>query len=97
MASPTDYELFKLRRGHALKQFGYPVDSLLPLRLGQLALQKFRQYNDLYQIAGAYVSIGKYLNAHGRYTEALDTLKWRWSVSTGIIGCSTTVTTVWTG
>ncbi len=75
MASPTDYELFKLRRGHALKQFGYPVDSLLPLRLGQLALQKFRQYNDLYQIAGAYVSIGKYLNAHGRYTEALDTLK----------------------
>ena len=43
MASPTDYELFKLRRGHALKQFGYPVDSLLPLRLGQLALQKFRQ------------------------------------------------------
>ena len=29
---------------------------------------------DLYQIAGAYVSIGKYMNEHGRYTEALDTL-----------------------
>ena len=28
----------------------------------------------MYQIAGAYVSIGKYLNAHGRYQEALDTL-----------------------
>ena len=45
------------------------------MRLGQLALQKFSQYKDLYQIAGAYVSIGKYLNAHSHYTEALDTLK----------------------
>ncbi len=44
------------------------------MRLAQLALEKFREYNDLYQIAGAYVSIGKYLNAHGRYQEALDTL-----------------------
>ena len=75
MASPDNYEFFQNRRSHALKQFGVPVDSLLPMKLGQLALQKFRQYNDLYQIAGAYVSIGKYLNAHGRYEEALDTLK----------------------
>lgn len=75
MAAPDNYEFFQNRRSHALKQFGVPVDSLLPMRLGQLALQKFRQYNDLYQIAGAYVSIGKYLNAHGRYEEALDTLK----------------------
>ena len=50
------------------------MDSLLPMRLGQLALEKFRQYNDIYQIAGAYVSIGKYLNAHGEYGQALDTL-----------------------
>ena len=28
----------------------------------------------MYQIAGAYVSIGKYMNEHGRYSEALDTL-----------------------
>ncbi len=74
MASPENYEFFQNRRSHALKQFGEPVDSLLPMRLGQLALKKFRQYNDLYQIAGAYVSIGKYLNAHGNYKEALDTL-----------------------
>ena len=74
MASPDNYEFFQDRRSHALTRFGVPVDSLLPMRLGQLALQKFRQYNDLYQIAGAYVSIGKYLNAHGKYTEALDTL-----------------------
>lgn len=58
-----------------MTRFGVPVDSLLPMRLGQLALQKFSQYKDLYQIAGAYVSIGKYLNAHSHYTEALDTLK----------------------
>lgn len=74
MASPDNYEFFQNRRSHALKQFGVPVDSLLPMHLGQLALKKFKQYNDLYQIAGAYVSIGKYLNAHGNYTEALDTL-----------------------
>ncbi len=74
MASPDNYEFFQNRRSHALKQFGEPVDSLLPMRLGQLALKKFRQYNDLYQTAGAYVSIGKYLNAHGRYGAALDTL-----------------------
>ncbi len=74
MASPDAYEFFQGRRSHALKQFGEPSDSLLPMRLGQLALAKFRQYNDSYQIAGAYVSIGRYLNAHGEYEQALDTL-----------------------
>lgn len=74
MVAPDDYAFFQDRRSYALTQLGVPVDSLLPMRLGRLALRKFRQYNDLYQIAGAYVSIGKYLNAHGRYAEALDTL-----------------------
>lgn len=74
MVSPNNFELFRTRRGYVLDQFGFPVDSLLPLRMAQRALEKFREYNDLYQIAGAYVSIGKYMNEHGRYTEALDTL-----------------------
>lgn len=74
MASPGNFEFFSTRRSHAMSLFGVPVDTLLPLRLAQIALQKFNEYNDLYQIAGAYVSIGKYLNAHGRYAEALDTL-----------------------
>lgn len=74
MAAPGNYAFFVERRGHALGQLGVEPDSLLPLRLGQQALQCFRQYGDLYQIAGAYVSIGKYLNAHGHYREALDTL-----------------------
>ena len=74
MVSPNNFELFRTRRGYALDQFGFPVDSLLPLRMAQRALEKFREYNDLYQIVGAYVSIGKYMNEHGRYTEALDTL-----------------------
>ena len=74
MVSPNNFELFRTRRGYALDQFGFPVDSLLPLRMAQRALEKFREYNDLYQIAGAYVSIGKYMNEHGRYSEALDTL-----------------------
>ena len=71
MVSPANFEFYRVRRTHALDQFDFPVDSLMPLRMAQLALEKFQ---DLYQIAGAYVSIGKYLNAHGRYSEALDTL-----------------------
>ena len=55
MVSPNNFELFRTRRGYALDQFGFPVDSLLPLRMAQRALEKFREYNDLYQIAGAYV------------------------------------------
>ena len=72
--SSNNFDFFLARRGHVLDQFDLPIDSLLPLRLAQLALEKFREYDDLYQIAGAYVSIGKYLNVHGRYSEALDTL-----------------------
>ncbi len=74
MASPESYDFFQGRRSHAMGQLEVLADSLLPLRLGQLALEKFRQYGDLYQIAGTYVTIGRYLNAHGRYKEALDTL-----------------------
>ncbi|WP_294630516.1 DUF5113 domain-containing protein [uncultured Bacteroides sp.] len=74
MIASNSFHLFQTRRAHALEQFDLPMDSLLPLRLAQLALEKFQEYDDLYQIAGAYVSIGKYLNAHGRYSEALDTL-----------------------
>ena len=74
MVSPANFEFYRVRRTHALDQFDFPVDSLMPLRMAQLALEKFQEYDDLYQIAVAYVSIGKYLNAHGRYSEALDTL-----------------------
>ena len=74
MVSPANFEFYRVRRTHALDQFDFPVDSLMPLRMAQLALEKFQEYDDLYQIAGAYVSIGKYLNAHGCYPEALDTL-----------------------
>ena len=74
MVSPANFEFYRVRRTHALDQFDFPVDSLMPLRMAQLALEKFQEYDDLYQIAEAYVSIGKYLNAHGRYSEALNTL-----------------------
>lgn len=69
-----NFELILSRRSHALSQLGMPIDTLLPLRLGEKALETFREYDDLYQIAGAYVSIGKYLNAHGHYSQALDSL-----------------------
>ncbi len=74
MALPENFNFFNRRRSHALTQLDVPVDSLLPFRLGQMALAKFKEYGDLYQIAGTYVSIGRYLNAHSRYQEALDTL-----------------------
>lgn len=74
MTTPREYEFFLARRGHILNQFHFPVDSLLPLRLAQSALKKVKSYNDLYQIGNTYVTIGKYLNGHGCYTEALDSL-----------------------
>lgn len=74
MSVSEDFEFFRNRRSYALSQFGIPVDSLLPKRMGEIALLKFKCYDDSYQIAGAYVSIGKYLNAHGCYHEAIDTL-----------------------
>ncbi len=74
MASPESFDFFRERRSHALAQLASQVDTILPLQLGQTALQKFTQYGDLYQIAGTYVSIGRYLNARGHYREALDTL-----------------------
>ena len=98
MASSDNYEFFQGRRSHALKQFGEPVDSLLPMRLGQLALEKFRQYNDIYQIAGAYVSIGRYLNA---VMESINRhlILWcvLWSVSTIIIAIFMIAMTAWIG
>jgi len=75
LISSDNFELFLTRRSHALTQLGFPVDRSLPLKLAQKALGKFREYDDIYQIAGAYVSIGRYLNEHGHYAEALDTLK----------------------
>lgn len=75
MSTRTDFEYFKNRRSYALTQLNIEIDSLLPLRLAQTALQKFTRYGDAYQIAGAYVSIGKYFNAHGEYNTAIDTLQ----------------------
>lgn len=75
MVDSVEYDFYVVHRIAALQKFGFEIDSELPMRLGELALQKFQQYDDLYQIAGAYVTIGKYLNLHGRYREALDTLE----------------------
>lgn len=74
LVSPADYRFFAERRPYDLAQLAEPMDTLLPLRLAGRALSHFRRYGDLYQIAGAYVTMGRYLNMHGRYAEALDTL-----------------------
>lgn len=74
MSSPGDYNFFTSRRYDALMHLDEPVDSLLPLRLGQRALSAFTQYGDIYQIASAQVSISRFLNYKGDYAEALDSL-----------------------
>lgn len=70
MVAEDDFRFFLSRRSYALKQFGMPVDSLFPMRLAEKALEYFEQYDDWYQITAALVSQAKYLNYHGRYTEA---------------------------
>ncbi len=50
-------------------------DSLLPLLMAERALRLFRHYDDHYQIASTYVTIARYHNQHGHYTQALDTLQ----------------------
>lgn len=75
MSSKKDYDLFLSKRLNSIQHFGLPIDSLLPLKLGEKALSAFNNYNDFYHIADTYVSISKYLNAHGKYDDALDSLK----------------------
>ena len=70
-------EAMKRRRASllgVLNPDGVP-DSLLPTRLAQQALARFRAYGDIYQIAGAYRTIGTCLIRRGRYAEAVDSLQ----------------------
>lgn len=69
-------EIIHNRRAQALKNLNPEqcADSLLPYNLACRSLEMFRKYNDIYQIAGTYRTIGTWLNKHGRYAEALDTL-----------------------
>ena len=50
-------------------------DSLLPVSLARRALELFRSYGDIYQIAGAYRTLGTCLIRRGHYAEAVDTLQ----------------------
>lgn len=50
-------------------------DSLLPVSLARQALTLFRSYGDIYQIAGAYRTLGTCLIRRGHYAEAVDTLQ----------------------
>ncbi|MBE6286844.1 MAG: DUF5112 domain-containing protein [Mediterranea massiliensis] len=75
MVAPEGYDFYLEERAYALQQLSYPVDTLLPLRLAEEALQLFHRYGDPYQMVAAYVSMAKYYNAHGHYQTALDTLQ----------------------
>ena len=74
LLAPGGYDLLLRHRQAALLQLGWPLDSLLPLRMGQQALQVFTHYRAPYSRAGAYLAVGSYLNRHGAYEEAIDSL-----------------------
>lgn len=75
LARPVNYELIYHERIHLLGGLGYPIDSILPLRLGESALKLFKTYEDIYQIAGAHVTLAQYYNYRGEYNKALEVLK----------------------
>ena len=84
MPANETFHFFASHRQHELSLLGYPVDSLLPLRLGQEALRLFQRYGDPYQIASGYMSISRYLNDHALYAAALDSL----SIALQVVGDS---------
>ena len=71
---PANFDLLFQERLHILGALGGPIDASLALRLGESALHLFKQYDDIYQVASAYVTLGKYYNYRGDYTKALDVL-----------------------
>lgn len=75
MTSPSGFDFFVVHRFHELTKWEQEVDSLLPLYLAREALRCFKQYGDPYQVANGYVTICRYLNDHGRYAEAIDSLQ----------------------
>lgn len=75
MTSASAFHFFCTHRRHELTRWDVEVDSLLPLYLARKALECFKQYGDPYQVANGYVTVSRYLNDHGRYAEALDSLE----------------------
>ena len=70
-------DILKRRREQMLKLINprEVPDSLLPTSLAGQALKRFRDYGDIYQIAGAYRTLGACLIRRGRYAEAVDSLQ----------------------
>ena len=70
-------EVLRKRRSGALKLInseGLP-DSVFILSMAKKALHKFKEYGDVYQIAGAYRTIATYLIQYKDYQAAVDTLQ----------------------
>lgn len=74
---PHKMEIVKAGHPHILKMINTASlpDSLLPLHLARSALSLFKLYGDVYQIAGAYRTIGSCLIQQKHYAEAVDTLQ----------------------
>lgn len=75
MISPADFDFYNTERPYAMQLIHQPIDSLMPYHLARRALNDFKAYGDPYQVAGAYVSMGRFFNNRGHYEEALDTLQ----------------------
>lgn len=74
MAKPDDFEYIKQERGHTFSLFNLPLTDDLPHKLATHALAFFQEYNDLYQIAGVYLTLAKIDNYRANFSNALTQL-----------------------
>ena len=74
LAARNSYQYFVIRRGYRLAEMNIRIDSIMPLHMAQRSLDIFNKYQDPYQVAGSLVTIAKYYNIHGLYTDAYQIL-----------------------
>ncbi len=74
---PDRAAILKKYRSQALQMVNADniADSLLPMALAEKALDKFKLYGDIYQIAGVYRTIASCLIRQTQYQDAIDYLR----------------------
>lgn len=75
MAKPDDYLFLKEERGHTFSIFKLPVNDELPHKIAMHSLAFFKEYNDLYQMAGVHLTLAKIDNYRANFSGALIQLK----------------------
>lgn len=74
MSTENGYLLVSSHRLQSLQSMNLSVDSLLPLRISEMAAQDFKESRYDYGVAAANIAIAQRLNETGHYDEALNIL-----------------------